>query len=686
LLNFRFSQSVITRLVRVIHLFLSRNDMDRPHKAGDDDLGKNPFAHLAIAAAIFAFSVPGQPSLAQSGEEKITDYASDITVERNGALDVTETISVVALDDRIRHGIYRDFPTRYADRLGRRVHVGFDVVRVTRDGQNEPYSTESISNGVRVKIGSADTILPPGPHRYTLSYITTRQIGFFKDYDELYWNVTGNGWIFPIDHASANIRLPEGAHIKRSAYYTGAQGADGKAASARQYLDNAIHFETTAPLGPEEGLTVAVGFSKGAVAPPSRATRISEFIRDNGTTVIAALGVLALLVFYLTVWWEHGRDPRRGVIVPLFAPPNGLSPAAIRYIHRMDYDRKVFAAALIDMAVKGYLKISQASSTYTLTRTGKSAEETALSSEERAIGDALFDSATGSIELKQDNHSDIAKAISSATSVLKREDEKTYFVTNSGWFAAGVVILILTAGGAALLSDDPGGNGGLLFWLAIWTPLTGFLWSSAADTWRDALSGPGSRVLNGIRALFKTGFALIFVFALVGGIFGFGVSLPFLATAILIAGGILVAVFHRLLKAPTALGGKIRDQIDGFQMFLSTAETQRLEILNPPDITPQVFEKFLPYAIALDAENQWSKKFEAQAEAAGRSAGNGGYTPGWYSGGSYNSFGSGNFVSGLGASLASAAASASTAPGSSSGSGGGGFSGGGGGGGGGGGW
>lgn len=638
-----------------------------------------------FAAAFFATVFSLCTTLAQSDEEKITDYASDIVVERNGALDVTEKISVVALGDKIRHGIYRDFPTRYSDRMGKRVHVGFDVVKVTRDGHDEPYSTESISNGVRVKIGSADSFVSSGPHIYTISYITTRQIGFFKDYDELYWNVTGNGWIFPIEHASADIHLPEGARISQFAFYTGPQGATGKAASAKQYLDNAIHFETNAALGSEEGLTVAAGFNKGIVAPPSQSTRTSEFIRDNASTIVAVMGVLILLTLYLAVWWEYGRDPARGVIVPLFAPPGKFSPAAIRYVHRMGYDRKAFAAALIDMAVKGYMKISEAGSTYTLTRTGKSAQDTGLSSEERGIGDALFDSSTDSIELKQTNHTDIAKAIASVQAVLKNEDEKAYFVTNHGWFAAGLAILLLTGAAAALLSDDAGASSFLLLWLSGWTVGVSFVVHNAFNSWRDALTGPGSRVLHGIGALFSTLFAAPFVGGLFFGIFALGKSLAPLTLAVLVAGGIAAYVFYYLLKAPTALGGKIRDQIDGFRMFLTTAETPRLEILHPPDITPAVFEKFLPYAIALDAENEWSKKFEAEAEAAGRAPGSG-YTPGWYSGNSFGRLSTANFVSGLGSSIASAASSASTAPGSSSGSGGGGSSGGGGGGGGGGGW
>jgi uncharacterized membrane protein len=159
-----------------------------------------------------------------------------------------------------------------------------------------------------------------------------------------------------------------------------------------------------------------------------------------------------------------------------------------------------------------------------------------------------------------------------------------------------------------------------------------------------------------------------------------------LAAAALIVAGIATYAFYHLLKAPTLLGAKILNQIEGFRLYLNTAEKDRLEKLNPPAVTPQIFEKFLPYAIALDCENTWSKKFEQEAAAAGIAPHASSYSPGWYSGNSYSSFSSAGFSSSLGASLASAAASASTAPGSGSGSGGGGSSGGGGGGGGGGGW
>ena len=154
----------------------------------------------------------------------------------------------------------------------------------------------------------------------------------------------------------------------------------------------------------------------------------------------------------------------------------------------------------------------------------------------------------------------------------------------------------------------------------------------------------------------------------------------------LILGGIILLhlLFLYLLKAPTLQGRHLMDQVEGFKMYLAVAEKERLQLLHPPDKTPELFEKYLPYAFALDVENEWSEQFAevlAQAQKNGQS-----YAPAWYEGSSWNSQNFSGLAAGLGSSLSSSIAAAATPPSSSSGSGGGGSSGGGGGGGGGSGW
>ncbi len=632
---------------------------------------------FAVCLALFL----AHPAAAQ---EAIRNFSSDVTIASDGTLTVKENITVQSENRAIQHGIFRDFPTLYTDPLGNRTRVGFDVLEVERDGGSEPYQIENIPNGKRVRIGRADVTLNPGLHRFLIVYRTNRQIGFFPDFDELYWNVTGNGWDFPIEQAEAAIHLPPGAVLKQYAFYTGHQGEQGKAARAG-VDDGTVRFFTTASLAPREGLTIGVGFSKSAVVPPNAAQTFTEFLRENGSSIVALGGLAGLGFYYFAAWLRFGRDPAKGVIVPLFAPPKNFSAASVRFIHRMAYDRKAFAAALIAMAVKGYLKIIEGPDAYVLTRTGKSESESELAQTEAAVAHALF-SSRDSIVLKNENHDAVSRAITALRNMLKREDEGVYFVTNGTWFFGGLVILVVSGTAAAMLTDDPGPAIGILIWLSLWTAGTSYLLHQAGQQWLSVVSGPGSRILNLVGALVSTLFSLPFVAGLVFGLAILGRSLPPIVLLALTAQGALAYIFYRLLKAPTLAGAKIRDEIAGFRMYLTAVETPRLEVLHPPQVTPEVFEKFLPYAIALDAENAWSRKFEADAARAADAPGRAGYTPVWYSGSSFDRLGTTGFASVLGASVASATAAAGTAPGSSSGSGGGGSSGGGGGGGGGGGW
>jgi hypothetical protein len=298
---------------------------------------------------------------AVAAQERITDFRSDIEVLADGAIAVTETIAVTAAGDKIKRGIYRDIPTTYTDKYGNRVIVNLELQTVTRDGRVEPFRIEPMGNGVRIYIGDRDVFLQPGTYTYGISYIAARQVGFFDDFDEIYWNVTGNAWAFPIDQASAVVTLPEGAPVVDRAAYTGRRGEQGTAFVYDVDMRGRPRFVTTWALQPGEGLTIAVAWPKGFVAQPTVAEDMGYLIVANPDLAAVGAGLAILFFYYLVAWYRVGRDPASGTIVPLFAPPDDLSPAAARYVLHMGFDAKAFTAAIIAIAVKGYLEVHDGS-------------------------------------------------------------------------------------------------------------------------------------------------------------------------------------------------------------------------------------------------------------------------------------------------------------------------------------
>jgi hypothetical protein len=625
-------------------------------------------------------ALPGPAVAAYGGSERIRDFKSFIVVHPDATMTVTETITVNAAGREIRRGIIREFPTTYKDRFGNTIKVGFDVKEVLKNGRPEPYHTESVRNGEKIYIGQKDVYLQPGVYTYTITYNTDRQIGYFKDFDELYWNVTGNGWTFPIDHAEAVVVLPEGAKILKYAAYTGPTGAKGQ--DFRVSYDRAgnIVFTTTRGLNPREGLTIAVSWPKGLVAAPSQGAKLGWFLRDNLSNFAALFGLLGTFAYFLTVWFRVGRDPAKGNIIPLFTPPQGFSPPAVRYLMRMGYDQKAFAAAVVDMAVKGYLKIEEDDGEYTLRRTGK--ENSSLDDGEQRLGSTLFQG-NDVLKMKDTNHTRISEGRSALKQSLDKELNNIYFNTNRSSFLVGLGLTVLTLGAVVLTSANAAAIFALV-WLSGWSVACVFLAAMVYRNWQGVGSGHHLHFGKIFTALASSLFALPFfageVFGL--GIFSLSLSVPAtLAFALLV---FLNALFYYLLKAPTLTGRQVMDQVEGFKMYLSVAEKDRLNMLNPPEKTPQLFEKYLPYALALNVENEWSEQFAevlAKAQVDGQS-----YSPSWYQGSSWNSLGTSDFADSLGGAFAAAIASSAVAPGSSSGSGGGGSSGGGGGGGGGSGW
>ena len=566
----------------------------------------NKALHLALFLSGLSFATINS-ALAQ---EEILSYHSDIEIHADASMTVTEKITVRSEGNRIQRGIYRDFPTQYEDRLGNAIRVNFQPMSVTRGGNNEPWYIDSRANGVRVYIGDADVLLANGIHSYELRYQTNRQLGYFDDHDELYWNVTGNGWDFRILQASASIQLPEQVGISDLAVegYTGPFGASGQAYTT-ELSQGGANITGTGTLNPREGLTVVLSWPKGLVYEPNSGDRALDLLNDNSGLLIALLALILSAIYLQLVWNKVGRDPKAGPVFPHYEPPKGYSPASARYINTMGYDKKVFTAAIINLAVKGYLSITQEDKTYTLDKKDSTKE---LAPGEQALLARLFKDKS-SIELQNENHYELSKTMLAHRQALRKDYLSIYFAKNYMYLAPSMI---------------------------------------------------GSMLALVIIGLLNLATVIV--------------AIP------VVLNFILHAVFIKLMAAPSSRGRKLMDKLDGFKLYLEVAEKDDLNLSHPPDMTPELFEKYLPFAIALDVEHDWAEQFTKVFLSIKAQTGNS-YHPVWYYG-AFSSLEMGSFADNIGSDLSSTISSASTAPGSGSGAGGGGFSGGGGGGGGGGGW
>ncbi len=620
---------------------------------------------LWLTSLVFACAL--QTAFAQ---EKILNFHSDIQVLADSSMTVTETIRIRAEGDKIRRGIYRDFPTDYRDRWNNKIRVDFIVEGVSRDGSNEPFFTEKYANGTRLYIGRDDKFLKPGEYEYAIAYRTSRQLGYFDDHDELYWNVTGNGWDFAINSASATIKLPAGVPAKAMSIegYTGPFGAKRQDYRASVTDDSEAKISATGSLPPGHGLTVVLSWPKGVVSEPTKTERTTQLLKDNRGLLVTLTGLVLMAVYLYFVWNRYGRDPGPGPKFPHYAPPDDLSPGACRYILNMSHDKQGFSAAVLSLAAKGYITIHEG-------------HNDALRA---AAGDALYDKSLDQLREKFKDRDSLAnRLIGPLVDLAENAIDAIY---------DDVFVLEKNVESEELPALGPGEEVvlGNLFVAGNYLQLT----QDKHETVRAAIKAHDSALKSHYRKTnFLTNFGLILPAAIIGFVtFLIALALapltPAAVATLLVAVG-LIFLSVRLMKAPTTKGRKTMDQIEGFRMYLEVAEADELKQIEglagpTPEKSPDLFERFLPYAVALGVEQPWADQFEqlfARIAADQQQS----YRPTWYRGNKpIHSFG--QFAADMSGTLGNAISSASQAPGSSSGSGGGGSSGGGGGGGGGGGW
>lgn len=621
-----------------------------------------------------------------AAQERVISFDSVIEVFEDNSLVVTETIKIRAEGNIFKRGIVRNFPlTRRLPDQKRPIRVGFDILSVERDRMIEPYHTESSFHYIDIYVGQSDVFLDYGrEYTYTLKYRTTKQIGFFDDYDELYWNVNGNGWALDFDAISATVILPSSISqdVFQTAAYTGYEGENGTDFQMTRTPEGYYRWVTTRKLNPYEGLTIALGWPMGSIQRPT-AEEIAhqEFMGELGNWTMS-IGAILIALYYAFFWFKVGVDPRPGVVIPLFRPPGDLSPAAMRYVMNMGWDNKAFSATILGAASRGWITIKQTKKKYSLERS--TATKYGLYPEEKVGYDKLLGTSS-SIELDQKYHSTFSAAQRAIEAVLKKTHDKIHFRKNTGYVVGGVFLSLgVTLASLILMSlyaDVDSDTMFPMYFLAaagfFVVPFQLGMFEALRKAWKE----PSLWTILG--ALFVCLFAIPMLVLYIFFLFGFSWQISQTLFVGLIIILVVNAIFGTLMKARTPAGRTLVDEIEGFKMFLRATEKERLEFLHPPERTPELFEQYLPFAVALNVENRWADQFSdvfAQLEQSNQRS----YQPSYYRG-SVGSFSPSSFSREMGSRLTSTLSSASASP-SSSGSGGGGSSGGGGGGGGGGGW
>ena len=495
------------------------------------------FALLALFFAAFA-------SAAQAKSWRVADFQDHITVAKDGSAVVTERISLVFVGEW--HGIHRTIPIEYPGPNGTNYELFLDITSVT-DGSGSKLKYESsISSGSRdLKIYIPDAV--DTTRTVEITYRVLNGTRFFKDYDEFYWNVTGNDWPVPIDHAASTVRFPDAAAGSlRAQAFTGVYGSTQH--DAVSSVDGAeAKFETNNPLPMRGGLTIDVYIPKDILKEPSALRKFFWFIGGNPIVFLPLVTLCAMF----TLWWYKGRDPDPGMsVAPMYEPPFGISPAEAGTLLDDTIHPRDITSTMVDLAVRGYIKIEETAEkvlifthkdyVFHLVKP-REQWDASLAPHERVMLENVFAGGTDTrlSSLKNRFYTAVPIIRQDIMAALKRKGIYLLDPESANGYSIGAAVAIL-------------GFFGLFQYLG----------------WANFLS-----------------------------------SIPLLVICGLVS-AVIFWLFARVMTAKTLKGSRTRIAVLGFQEFMNRVDADRLKIM-----PPTTFEKFLPYAMALGVEHHWAQAF-----------------------------------------------------------------------------
>ena len=504
---------------------------------------------LSVCFLCFGALLAAMPAAARSLSFKHFD--AQIQVQSDGSIDVTESIEVEFSGSW--HGIYRTIPVEYTTPQEMNYTLFLDDIRAT-DAEGQKLKLEQNREGRYIKFKIYVPDAENATRTILFHYRALNATRFFEDHDELYWNVTGEEWQDPIDRVTARIELPEGVSGLHAIAYTGFVNSRSEDAEVHA-SGNVVEISSLHSLGYRQGLTAVVGFDKGFVHPPSAAVKFIRFLKSNLPLLIPVIAFFAM--FWL--WWTRGRDPARQAISVQYDPPDQLTPAECGTLVDNEAAMRDITSTLVDLAVKGYLTIEQKDESHMLGLTHSKeyifhlkkppADWAAARSHEQEMLSALFDDG--------------------ASPDVKLSDLQNHFYTHLPAIRERIF--------NALMRDG--------------------YYLHRPDTVKQGYIGAG----------------LVIGLLLAAGSTFFANATGIASSTWVVAGlatGLVIGIFGWFMSARTITGERALEKVLGFEEFLGRVEKDQIERLQK---SPELFEKFLPYAMALRVEKKWVQAFSGIA-------------------------------------------------------------------------
>jgi len=513
---------------------------------------RGAYTNRRLLVVLLLFALAATTS-AQSRNWRVTDFQDTISIAPNGTALVSEKITLAFVGEW--HGIHRTIPVEYPGPQGTNYTLFLKIIGVTDESGNKLKYDSSKSGAYRnLKIylpGAVDTT-----RIVNIDYSVRNGVRFFdssgeiagESYSEFYWNVTGNDWPVPIDHASAFVTLPaNAAGGLRAQVFTGTYGSKESEATA-EVKGADVLFETTHPLPMRGGVTLDIYIPHGVLKAPSALAKFGWFLSSNP---ILLLPLLTFAVMF-ALWYSVVRDPDPGVsVAPQYGPPPGMCPAEAGTLIDDTIHPRDITSTIVDLAVRGYIKIEEKVDTFLvfhhkdyLFHLLKPLEQWGpdLTPHERVMLENIFlDGAeTRLSSLKNRFYAVIPIVREDIMSALKNKGIYTLDPESANGYSivAGVVIAI------AVVAVQ------ILGWM---------------------------NLLN---------------------------SIPLVIGSVLVS-AVIWWLFARQMTAKTVAGARIRVAVLGFQEFMNRVDADRIKRM-----PPGTFEKFLPYAMALGVEHHWAQAFD----------------------------------------------------------------------------